>query len=99
MVRSTLVRCGSVRKFSIFQIESKGRFARVRFRDEMWLAMHADASARQIFEKRTCLSFSGAFAVPDCILGIIAISPLPKTKEPCLSSMNPLTDESLSQTK
>jgi hypothetical protein len=36
----------------------------------MWLA---DAW-RQIFEKLTLLSFSGAFAVPDYILRIIAIS-------------------------
>ena len=39
-----------------------------------------------MFEKRTGLSCSSAFAVPDCILGIIAISRLPKTKESCLSS-------------
>jgi hypothetical protein len=47
--------------------------------------MHDDASQRQIFEKRTSLSLSGAFAVPDCILGIIAISRFPKIKESWLS--------------
>jgi hypothetical protein len=47
--------------------------------------MHDGASRRQIFEKRTFLPRSGAFAVPDCILGIIAISRLPKIKESRLS--------------
>jgi hypothetical protein len=49
-----------------------------------WL-IHDGASRRQVFEKRTGLSFSRAFLVPDRILGIIAISRLPKTKESCLS--------------
>jgi hypothetical protein len=38
--------------------------------------VRGSASRRQVFEKRTRLSFSRAFAVPDCILRIIEISRL-----------------------
>ena len=44
--------------------------------------MHDGASRRQIFEKRTCLSLSGAFAVADCVLGIITIGDCRRSKNP-----------------
>jgi hypothetical protein len=44
--------------------------------------MHDGASRRQIFEKRTCFSRSGAFAVADCILGLIAIGDCRRSKNP-----------------
>jgi hypothetical protein len=47
--------------------------------------VRGSASRRQVFEKGTRLSFSRAFAVPDCILRIIEISGLSKTKESCFS--------------